>query len=307
MKKLIALILAFTFIFTLAACGGDKKPNSFENALEEGKYYYEQKDYLTAIETLKTIYAVDPLYKEAKALIDEISVLYVDEILVEVDNLVKEDRFVDALNLLNRARATLVDKKLTQTYEETAAAFSDSIRGQLDATLEEGGYKKVEENISELCKDFPNDTIKEELLEEYRIKACKYIGLDITTDVPYDVKIEKCPVKNAAGTEYLEGCAITYEGNGSMMLTFELGRKYSTLCGIITVSEETPAEAVGNASVSILNVGSTLWSNNKVNAKFEEKEFQCQISSVDKLTIRIKNAISATGTVKPMVVGLYVI
>ena len=304
MKKLLAILLVLALTLSLAACGGnsDKKP-TFDNALDEGKYYYEQGDYLAAIEALKTIYAVDPLYKEAKPLIDEITRVYVDDIIVEIDSMVEAGEVVDAISLMKRARLTVTDKVLLQKYEEVVNIYVADLRNKVDAAFEEKGFKCAEELINEAVLEVPDEPAIPALLEEYRVKASKYFGTDIPVlgGVPYQVVIKKAPVSDFKGVEYVNGAAISYDGSGTATLTFDLGKKYSTLYATVTTAADSDKDSKALGSVQISNGGSTIFNNAKITPTFN-KELSAPISSADKITVRIKNATVSDLTVKPMVI-----
>ena len=307
MKKIIAVLLSLVFVLSLAACGGgDKEPESFENALEEGKYYYEKGDYLTALEALGTIYAVDPLYKEAKPLMDEISTKYVAEILADVDGLVAQGSYIEAINLMKRARLTITTKELMAAYDKTFNAYVETVRKDIDAAVEERGFAGAEEAISEAFAELPDEKIVEDLLAEYRKKCSKFIGIDILPTVePLDTVFEKAPVKDVKGKQFDEGCAISYDGSGSVVITFKLDRQYSMLYGTVALTEDTTG-TINNASVSLSSGGGEVFSQNKITGSYANKEFSAKISSVDVLTIRIKNGGTVDAPIKPMLVGLYV-
>ena len=308
MKKLLAILLVLALTLSLAACGGnsDKKP-TFDNALEEGKYYYEQGDHLAAIEALKTIYAVDPLYKEAKPLIDEITRDYVDGIVVEIDTMVEQGNTVDAISLMKRARLTVTDKVLLQKYDEVVNLYVTDLRTKVDAAFEEKGYKGAEEVINEAIKEVPDEPAVSALLDEYLTKASKYFGTDIPImdGIPFEVVVKEAPFSNLKGAEFTAGAAISYDGNSSAVMTFDLGRQYSTMYAFITVTEDSDKDSKALGYVQITNGGSTIYNNGKIGASFE-KELTAPISSADKITVRIKNDTVADLTVKPMVI-IYVI
>lgn len=306
MKKITALLLAVAMIFSLAACGGEKEPTTFENALEEGKYYYEKGDYLSALDALNTIYAVDPLYKEAKALIDEISGEYVEEILSDVDTFVAQGNYVEAINLMRRARLTITTKDLMDAYEKTVKIYVESLRADVDAAVEEKGFKGAEEVLGEALNELPDERVLKDMLEEYRIKCAKYLGVDILpTNPPSGAVIEKAPVTDKNGKTFEHGCAISYDNTGSVMITFELNRQYSMLYGTISLADDSTG-TINNASVDIYSGGGAVYTANKITGSYQAKEFEAKVSSVDSLTIRIRNGGTVDAPIKPIVVGLYV-
>lgn len=306
MKKITALLLAIAMIFSLAACGGEKEPTTFENALEEGKYYYEKGDYLSALDALNTIYAVDPLYKEAKALIEEISGKYVEEILADVDGLVAQGSYVEAINLMKRARLTITTKDLMAAYEKTVNDYVEILRADIDAVIDEKGFKGAEEIVGEALNELPDEKALNDLLEEYRVKCAKYLGVDILPITqPLGVVIEKAPVADKSGKTFEHGCAISYDNTGSVTITFELNRQYSMLYGTISLAEDSTG-TLNNASVDISSGGGAVYSANKITGTYQAKEFEAKVSSVDTLTIRIRNGGTVDAPIKPIVVGLYV-
>ncbi len=250
--------------------------------LSNSEKYLIDKKYDRALEILE---GVEQEFQNSQLIINKKADIHIAKIKDEVAKLKEENKSKEILEYL----AEYDDNNLDDVKDEIESLISQ-YKG--DAILEarellETNYSEAKKLIEDLQKVLPDDKDIKQLVEE--LKNVK------TTNLIEQEEISRTRLYSSANSTIKDKDGNSYKGyikafltSDSGNVTYNLGKKYSTLYGKICIPEDQEkVVAEGEPKVNIYNGDTLIYSSDTITYDTKAIDFSVDVSDIEEIKIEI--------------------
>ncbi|MBR5515713.1 MAG: protein kinase [Clostridia bacterium] len=151
--------------------------NDSKIAFEKAEEYYENGDYIKAIEQYMLVIITDPNYSAAQTKINSSKGKYKDSVIDECESLVSENKYTEAMDILENALTVFEnDTELEGKLSSVKTSYVKYAVSQADTLLEEKKYDDAQALLEDVLSEIPdNEEIQEKIDEIPSIIEQDYI------------------------------------------------------------------------------------------------------------------------------------
>ena len=321
MKKIISVLLIITIVLSLAACGNapassgsaptTSDAQSSQNTssteltpLELGKKCFEAKDWIGAIDALKSVISIEEDYAEAQELLKKANDEYAKMVIAEVENRAKTDTPLNVINYIIQSQKIAYLPELIEELDRQYKLYTDELTAEASKLYDEG---KTADAIKVFDDAFKNTNFSQipEAKENFLKSKAVYLMKDLQPYKQSPLIGTSTEVNDARGNAP-EVIAFGLQEAGKVSLRFELNEEYSRLRGFVIIPQYCD-DTYSPASVKITVDGADLFSRTKMKQGFVAAEFDLSVANRRRVTFEIVGGSNNEKTNYPWICDAYLL
>lgn len=213
---------------------------------------------------------------------------YKEKILAEADSFATDEKYLDAIAIIDIAQKILNDANLQKKKNEYEELYIECVMGVADDLISQDKIKDADASIKEALNKYPNN-------EKLKTKAAQIETL-------YPVPITTLTAINSEnwnwndgiaedpfGNNYSSGCNYAILKNGSYRnrysIEYRANKKYSSISGIIAPHDEMAED--GYCYVQVFADDVLVYTSPTVHRKTDSFTFNADITEADYIIIKV--------------------